>query len=101
MSSIKVRDMQEADEYYVSTCSHINESDELDAHARQRLQWLKANYEKGLRVKVALLDDNPKGSLYLIPIEICPWGPLGEDLLHPALARQPPAAQRSGNGHDA
>jgi N-acetylglutamate synthase-like GNAT family acetyltransferase len=73
--------MQEADEYYVSTCSHVNESDELDAHARQRLQWLKANYEKGLRVKVAFLDDNPIGCLYLIPIEICPWGPLGEDLM--------------------
>jgi len=81
MSSIKVRDMQEADEYYVSTCSHVNESDELDDHARQRLQWLKANYEKGLRVKIAFLNNNPSGFLYLMPIEICPWGPLGEDLM--------------------
>jgi GNAT superfamily N-acetyltransferase len=81
MSSIKVRDMQEADEYYISTCSHINESDELDAHARPRLRWLKANYEKGLRVKIALIDDNTAGFMYLIPIEICPWGPLGREMM--------------------
>jgi len=81
MLSIKVRDMQEADEYYISTCSHVNESDELDDHARGRLQWLKSHCEKGLRVKIALLDDNPSGFMYLIPIEICPWGPLGEDLM--------------------
>ncbi len=81
MSSIEVRDMQGADEYFVSTCSHVNESDELDDHARQRLQWLKRHYEKGLRVKVALRDDNLLGFMYLIPIEICPWGPLGEDLM--------------------
>jgi len=73
--------MEGADEYFVSTCSHVNESDELDAHARGRLQWLKANYEKGLRVKVALVDDNRVGFLYLMPIEICPWGPLGEDIM--------------------
>lgn len=73
--------MEPADEYFVSACSHVNESDELDAHARQRLQWLKANYEKGLRVKVGLVDDSPAGFVYLIPIEICPWGPLGEDLM--------------------
>ncbi|MHC4259746.1 MAG: GNAT family N-acetyltransferase, partial [Planctomycetota bacterium] len=81
MPAVEVRDMEPADEYFVSACSHVNESDELDAHARQRLQWLRANYEKGLRVKVGLVDDNPAGFLYLIPIEICPWGPLGEDLM--------------------
>jgi GNAT superfamily N-acetyltransferase len=81
MSSVEVRDMEPADEYFVSACSHVNESDELDALARRRLQWLKTHYEKGLRVKVGLVDDNPLGFLYLIPIEICPWGPLGEDLM--------------------
>ncbi|MHC4193033.1 MAG: GNAT family N-acetyltransferase, partial [Planctomycetota bacterium] len=81
MPSVKVRDMEPADEYFVSACSHVNESDELDANARQRLEWLKVNYEKGLRVKVGLVDDNPAGFLYLIPIEICPWGPLGEGLM--------------------
>ena len=81
MASIRVRDMQAADEYFVSTCSHVNESDELDAVAPQRLQWLKTHYEEGLRVKVALLDGKPAGCLHLIPIEICPWGPLGEGLM--------------------
>ena len=29
MPDILVRDMTEADEYFVSTCSHVNESDRL------------------------------------------------------------------------
>ena len=81
MPSVKVRDIESADEYFVSACSHVNESDEVDARARQRNKWFKDHYPMGLRVKVGLLDDNPTGFLYLIPIEICPWGPLGKDLM--------------------
>jgi len=81
MSAVEIRDMQIADEYFVATCTHENESAEIDACARRRLAWLKSMYEKGLRVKVAILDDSQVGFLYLMPIEICPWGPLGSDLL--------------------
>ena len=80
MTSAVVRDMEPADEYYVATCTHVGESDEIDACARRRLAWLHSMHSEGLRVKVAHLYDSPAGFLYLMPIEICPWGPRGHDL---------------------
>jgi GNAT superfamily N-acetyltransferase len=72
--------MEPADEYYVGTCSHVDESDEIDACARRRLAWLDNIHSEGLRVKVALCENAPVGFLYVMPIEICPWGPRGRDL---------------------
>lgn len=80
MASITIREMQGEDEYFVSTCSHVNESDEIDACGRRRLAWLKQRYDLGVRAKVALLDDAHVGFVYIVPIEICPWGPVGVDL---------------------
>ena len=79
--SIEVRDMEEADEYFVGTCTHTNESEEMDSCSSRRLEWLSAMHEKGLRVKVAALNGERAGFLYVMPIKICPWGPLGHDLL--------------------
>ena len=72
--------MDPADRYYVGTCTHVGESDEIDACARRRLTWLDGMHGEGLRVEVALCDDAPVGFLYVMPIEVCPWGPLGRDL---------------------
>jgi GNAT superfamily N-acetyltransferase len=81
MANLIIRDMEEEDEQYVGTCSHVNESDEIDACARRRLLWLKAMYHQGLRVKVALLEGKQIVLLYLVPIEFSQWGPMGEDLM--------------------
>ncbi len=81
MSSVVIRDMGAGQEYFAATCTHTEESDEIDVCARRRLAWLKSMFPKGLRVKVALQEGEPVGFLYLIPIEVCPWGPLGQDLL--------------------
>lgn len=81
MYSLEVRDMQPSDRYFVGTCSHRNESDEIDAICKRRLVWLESKYDEGLRVKVALLDEEHAGFLYMMPIEICPWGPLGRELM--------------------
>ncbi len=81
MSTIEVRDMIPADEYFVSTCTHVNESEELDASALRRREWLLSKVPAGLRVKVALRDGERVGFLYAMPVEVSPWGPLGEDLL--------------------
>ncbi len=78
---IEIHDMGETDEYFVGTCTQVNESEEIDACARRRLPWLRAMRQEGLRVKVATLDGERTGFLYAIPIEFCPWGPLGQDLL--------------------
>ncbi len=81
MPSVIVSDMNTPDEPFVGTCSHVNESPEIDTCAEKRLTWFRNNYERGVRVKVALLNDKPVGFLYVIPIEVCPWGPLGEHLM--------------------
>jgi GNAT superfamily N-acetyltransferase len=81
MPEVRIRDMDESTEYFVGTCTHVNESDEADACGKRRAAWFKKMYKKGLRVKVALLDKRPIGFLYAMPIEVCPWGPLGKDLL--------------------
>jgi GNAT superfamily N-acetyltransferase len=92
---IEIRDMTPDDEYYVGTCTHENESAEIDACCERRLGWLKSNYENGVRVKVALLDGERSGFVYVIPIEACPWGPLGRDLMVvPCLVTQSKAKNR-------
>jgi GNAT superfamily N-acetyltransferase len=78
---IEIHDMEASDEYFVGTCTHTHESEEMDSCADRRLVWLNAMHEKGLRVKVATLNREQAGFLHVIPIESCPWGPLGRDLL--------------------
>ncbi len=78
---IEVRDIEGSDEYYVGTCTHVNESKEIDICSEIRNGWFKKMYERGLRIKVALLDGGRVGFIYVLPIEISPWGPLGEDLM--------------------
>lgn len=80
MPSILVRDMAPEDEYFVSTCSHVDESDEIDASSRRRLAWLRKMYEKGLRVKVALLGNRHAGFIYTMPVEMSTWDFTGRDL---------------------
>ena len=79
--SIEIRDMETADEYFVGTCTHANESEEIDTCAARRLAWLRSMHDRGLRVKVAALNGERAGFLYAIPIECSPWGPVGRDLL--------------------
>lgn len=81
MSEVQICDMDKTTEYFVGACTHVGESDEIDACAKRRIKWFRDMHKKGLRVKVALLDDSPVGFLYVMPIEICPWGPLGKDLM--------------------
>jgi GNAT superfamily N-acetyltransferase/thiol-disulfide isomerase/thioredoxin len=81
MPSAVIRDMRPEDECYVGTCTHVNESEEIDACAERRLAWLRGRYGEGLRVKVALVDGKQVGFLYVMPIEVSPWGPLGQDLM--------------------
>jgi GNAT superfamily N-acetyltransferase len=78
---IETHDMDVSEEYFVGTCTHTHESEEMDSSAGRRLAWLRAMHKNGLRVKVATLDGERAGFLHVIPIEFCPWGPLGRDLL--------------------
>jgi predicted N-acetyltransferase YhbS len=98
MARIDVHDMTPEDEYFVSTCSHVNESEEADACGQRRLAWLKKMQPEGLRVKVATLDGRQAGFLYAMPIEISPWGPLGKDLLAIPCLWVPNDKTKSGIG---
>jgi GNAT superfamily N-acetyltransferase len=81
MSQILIRDMQAEDEYFVSTCSHVDESEEIDASGARRRELLRGLIKRGAVVKVALLDGERVGFVHGIPIERSSWGPLGEDLV--------------------
>lgn len=81
MSILIVRDMQAEDEYFVTTCSHVNESSEIDACAEKRRQQFEAMKSEGALFKVAILDHDHVGFAYGIPIESSSWGPLGHSLM--------------------
>lgn len=81
MPDLIVREMEAEDEYFVTTCSHIHESAEIDtcAEARRR-QFLQMKSESAL-FRVALLDNVQVGFAYGVPIEHSSWGPLGSSLM--------------------
>ncbi|MEA3408307.1 MAG: GNAT family N-acetyltransferase [Chloroflexota bacterium] len=79
--AILIRDMQAEDEAFVGTCTHVDETEEWTASCERRVPWLRHQRERGLRVKVALLDGEHAGFLYMMPIEVAPWGPAGRDLM--------------------
>ena len=80
--SIIIRDMTKDDEYYVGTCTHVNENNyEYEMSCPRRISLLRSMEKHGLRVKVALLDGFHAGFLYIMPIEINPWQIRGRDLM--------------------
>lgn len=81
MPKIIVRDMLPEDEYFVSTCSHVNESEETDASAQRRIRLLLDLISKGAVVKAALLGEQHVGFAYGVPIERSSWGPIGKRLM--------------------
>jgi len=88
--SISIRNMTKDDEYYVGTCTHVNEDNtEREMSCLRRISWLRSMEKRGLRVKVALLDGIHAGFLYIMPIEINPWNIQGKDLMvFPCLVSQ-------------
>jgi GNAT superfamily N-acetyltransferase/thiol-disulfide isomerase/thioredoxin len=81
MPTVQIMNMDANTEYFVGTCSHVHETKEADDCSARRLSWMRSMHDRGLRVKVALLEEKPIGFLYAMPIEVCPWGPVGKDLL--------------------
>ncbi|KPK69737.1 hypothetical protein AMJ71_00970 [candidate division TA06 bacterium SM1_40] len=87
MGSIEIRNMDPATEYFVGTCTHVGDDpqamtrDEIDVSSPRRIAWLRKMSRQGARTKVATIEGEPVGFIHVIPIEICPWGPLGRDLL--------------------
>lgn len=88
--------MTKDDEYFVGTCTHVNENNlEYEMSAQRRISWLRSMEQFGLRVKVALLDNDHAGFIYIMPIEISPWPVQGTDLmLFPCLVSHSRFPQR-------
>ena len=99
MAGVQIRDMQAEDEYYVATCSHVNESAETDASGHRRLEWIRSMQPKGMVVKVAVGDGKPCGFLLAMPGDVCPVIMLAEHevLVVPCLW-VPPGQQKKGIG---
>ncbi len=81
MAEIIVRDKLPEDDYFVTTCSHINESAEVDACSAKRSKLFARMAAQGMIIKTGMVDGKPAGMLYMLPIEVSPWGPLGSDLM--------------------
>ena len=81
MPDLIIREMKAEDEYFVTTCSHKHESDEIDACAEARRRQFKQMKSEGAVFRVAILDDEQVGFAYGVPIERAPWGPLGSSLM--------------------
>jgi GNAT superfamily N-acetyltransferase len=83
--------MTKDDEYFVGTCTHVNENNkEREKSCPRRISWLRSMEKHGLRVKVALIDDDHAGFLYIMPIEVNPWQIQGRDLMvFPCLVSEP------------
>ncbi len=87
MASVKICEMDDTNKYFVGTCTHVSDTPEIlsryeiDFAAEKRIGWLQSLQSKGVRTKVAYIDSEPVGFMHLIPIEVCPWGPVGKDLL--------------------
>lgn len=82
--------MTEDDEYYVGTCTHVNENNlEYETSCPRRISWLRQMEKHGLKTKVALFDNDHAGFIYIMPIEINPWQIQGTDLMvFPCLVSQ-------------
>jgi GNAT superfamily N-acetyltransferase len=98
MAGLDVREMTPEDEYFVSTCSHVDESAEIDQCGARRLEWMRAMRAQGLRVFTSHLDGKQTGFVYLMPIHVSPWGPIGEGLTVVPCLWVLPDAQRQGAG---
>jgi hypothetical protein len=93
---IIIREMTKDDEFYVGTCTHVNENNiEREESCPRRISWLKSMEKFGLKVKVALLDGKHAGFIYIMPIEINPWQIQGEELMmFPCLVSQSKFAKK-------
>ena len=98
MAALDTREMAPEEEYFVSTCSHVNESEEIDRCGQRRLEWMRAMRAQGLRVFTARLDGKLVGFAYVIPIESSPLGPIGRDIAVVPCLWVVPDAQRQGAG---
>ena len=69
------------DEWFVATCSHVGESEEIDRCAEHRRILLDKLRAEGSRFKVAVLDDALAGFIHGVPIHHASWGAVGENLM--------------------
>jgi len=69
------------DEWFVATCSHVGESEEIDACARHRQFLFQKLREQGARFKTATVDNAHAGFIYGVPIESASWGAVGENVM--------------------
>ncbi len=88
--------MTKDDEYFVGTCTHVNENNlEYEMSAQRRIPWLRSMEKLGLRVKIALVDNIHAGFIHIMPIEISPWPVQGKDLMvFPCLVSHSRFSQR-------
>lgn len=77
--------MYDTNKYFVGTCTHVNDTPkilsrhEIDFADKKRICWLQGLYSKGVRTKVAYINNEPVGFIHLIPMKYVLGGPIGKD----------------------
>jgi GNAT superfamily N-acetyltransferase len=86
---IRIEDISDDTMWFVSTCTHVDESADWDRGGAVRAFWIENMLPSGLQIKVALDGDRPIGFVHLLPIELSAFRLMGHDLLTiPCLALQ-------------
>jgi len=65
---------------FVSTCTH-SVSSQLDSITAERARWIRANLDRGLKIKIAVAEGHPLGFAHCLPIELGTWEIEGRDLM--------------------
>lgn len=77
---MQVIDFDEQYTGFVSTCTH-SLSNQLDSIAMERARWIRANLDRGLKIKIAIAEGHPLGFAHCLPIELGTWEIEGRDLM--------------------
>ncbi len=70
-----------ADEWFITTCSHVDESEEINRCAQRRRILFEKLRAEGARFKVAILDGVHAGFIHGVPIRRASWSAVGENLM--------------------
>ncbi len=76
-----VKQATEEDIPFLAACGHTEDDQEIHESVRRKVDWFKKQWKMGLISLMGIAEGKKAGCLNIFPIENCPWGPKGEDLL--------------------
>ncbi len=78
---VLVRLASEEDIPFLAACGHTEDDQEIHDSVRRKTDWFKRQWKEGLISLIGFVRGERAGCLNMFPVENCPWGPKGKDLL--------------------